>query len=160
MITQCSIASSKRKCSRNASRSRRTSRRGYQALLVATQADWARGEVREIKCRLCPDAKFKKWGAFKRHYDCMETHPLRIYFCEYCGDFFARSDSCQRHCKNRPDECIQVTPEEAYAKRRATQREHDNFIRRLKGCLGEEDIGMSFSKTIKDMYPDSSKEAH
>jgi hypothetical protein len=33
---------------------------GYQALLVATQADWARGTVREIKCRLCPNAKFKK----------------------------------------------------------------------------------------------------
>jgi len=55
-----------------------------------------------------------------------------------------------------------VTPEEAYAKRRATPREHNDFIRRLEGYLatGEEDIGMSFSKTIKDMYPDSSKEAH
>jgi hypothetical protein len=40
---------------------------GYRALLVATQADWARGAVREIKCRLCPDAKSKKWGKFKRH---------------------------------------------------------------------------------------------
>jgi hypothetical protein len=30
---------------------------------------------------------------------------------------------------------------------------------KLEGYLttGEEDIGMSFSKTIKDMYPDSSK---
>jgi hypothetical protein len=34
---------------------------GYQALLVATQANWACGAVREIKCRLCPDTKFKKW---------------------------------------------------------------------------------------------------
>jgi hypothetical protein len=42
---------------------------GYQALLAATKADWARGAVREIKCRLCPDAKFKKWGEFKRHCD-------------------------------------------------------------------------------------------
>jgi hypothetical protein len=37
-----------------------------------------------------------------------------------------------------------VTPEKADAKHRAMQREHD-------------DIGMSFSKVIKDMYPDSSK---
>jgi hypothetical protein len=52
-----------------------------------------------------------------------------------------------------------VTPEKADAKRRATQREHDKFIVKLEGYLttGEEDIGMSFSKTIKDMYPDSSK---
>lgn len=52
-----------------------------------------------------------------------------------------------------------MTPEKALAKRRATQREHDEFIRRLEGYLatGEEDIKMSFSKTIKDMYPDSSK---
>jgi hypothetical protein len=132
---------------------------GYQALLVATQADWARGAVRQIKCRLCPDAKFKKWGEFKRHCDSMETHPLTIYFCEHCGDYFARSDSCQRHCENRPAECLRVTPEKADAKRKATQREHDEFIRKLEGYLttGEEDIGMSFSKTIKDMYPDSSK---
>jgi hypothetical protein len=132
---------------------------GYRALLVATQADWARGAVREIKCRLCPDAKFKKWGGFRRHCECTETHPLTIFFCEHCGDYFARSDSCQRHCKNRPAECLRVTPEKADTKRRATQTEHDDFIRRLKGYLvtGEEDIGMSFSKTMKDMYPDSSK---
>jgi hypothetical protein len=132
---------------------------GYLALLVATQADWARGAVREIKCRLCPDAKFNKWGGFKRHCECTETHPLAIYFCEHCGDYFARSDSRQRHCENRPAECLRVTPEKADTKRRATQTEHDDFIRRLEGYLatGEEDIRMSFSKTMKDMYPDSSK---
>jgi hypothetical protein len=134
-------------------------RTGYRGLLVATQADWTRGAVREIKCRLCPDAEFKKWGEFKRHCECTETHPLTIYFCEYCGDYFARSDSCQRHCENRPPGCLRATPDEADAKRTATQREHDEFIRRLEGYLttGEEDIGVSFSKTIKDMYPKSSK---
>jgi hypothetical protein len=132
---------------------------GYRALLVATQADRARGAVREIKCRLCPDTKFKKWGKFKRHCDCAETHPLTIYFCEYCGDYFARSDSCQRHCENRPAECLRVSPEKADEKRRATQREHDEFISRLEGYLttGKEDIERPFSKIIKDMYPDSSK---
>ena len=33
---------------------------GYQALLVAMQAEWARGAVQEIKCRLCPNATFNK----------------------------------------------------------------------------------------------------
>ena len=39
------------------------------------------------------------------------------------------------------------------------EREHDRFMGRLEGYLttGEEDIGKSFSETIKDMYPDSSK---
>jgi hypothetical protein len=48
-----------------------------------------------------------------------------------------------------------VTHEKADAKRRA----HDMFIGRLEGYLtsGEEDIGMSFMKTVKDMYPNSSK---
>jgi hypothetical protein len=52
-----------------------------------------------------------------------------------------------------------VTTERADAKRRATQRAHDEFIGRLEGYLttGKEDIGMSFTETIKDMYPDSSK---
>jgi hypothetical protein len=47
------------------------------------------------------------------------------------------------------------TPEKADAKRRATQRAHDVFTGRLEGYLttGEEDIGMSFTKTIKDTYP-------
>ena len=130
----------------------------YQALLAATQADWERGAVREIKCRLCPGTKFNKWGGFKRHCDCTETHPLKIYFCEHCGDYFARSDSCQRHCENRPPECLRATPEKAEAKRRATEREHDAFIRRLKGYLTTgEDVGKPFSKAIKDVYPDSSK---
>ena len=131
----------------------------YQALLMATQADRARGAVREIKCRFCPDAKFKKWGKFKRHCECMEAHPFTVYFCEYCGDYFARSDSCQRHRVDRPRPCLQMKPEEADAKRRATEREHDRFMGRLEGYLttGEEDIGKSFSETIKDMYPDSSK---
>ncbi|KAI0279004.1 hypothetical protein BGY98DRAFT_970748 [Russula aff. rugulosa BPL654] len=48
---------------------------------------------------------------------------------------------------------------ESECKRRATPWAHDEFIGRLEGYLttGEEDIGMSFTKTIKDMYPDSSK---
>jgi hypothetical protein len=74
---------------------------GYQALLVATQTDRARGAVREIKCRLCPDAEFK------RHCDCTETHPLTIHFCGNCGDYFARSDACQRHYENRLPKCLQ-----------------------------------------------------
>jgi hypothetical protein len=52
-----------------------------------------------------------------------------------------------------------VTPEKADAKRKATQRAHDEFIGKFEGYLttGEEGIGTSFTKTIKDMYPDSSK---
>ena len=132
---------------------------GYQALLVATQVDWARGAVHQIKCRLCPGAKFKKWAEFKRHCDSTETHPLTIYFCERCGDYFARSDACQRHYENRLSRCLQVEHEKADAKRTATQRAHDQFIERLESFLttGEEDVGMSFTKTIKDMFPDSSK---
>ena len=131
---------------------------GYQALLMATQADRARGSICEIRCRLCPKTKFKKWGEFKRHCDSNEAHPLTIYFCEYCGDYFARSDARDRHRNKRPPQC-QGTHTEADEKRRTTQREHDKFIRRLEEYLttGENSVGMSFSKIIKDLYPDSSK---
>ena len=137
----------------------KTLKTGCQALLVATQADWARGVVREIKCRLCPDAKFKNWGKFRRHCDYVETHPLDIYDCKYCGTYFARIDSCERHEENRPDRCKQVTPKEVEEKRSATKRAHDEFKGRLEGFLttGEEGKGMSFSKTMKDMFPGSSK---
>jgi hypothetical protein len=131
---------------------------GCRALLMATQADRARGAVREIRCRLCPAARFKKWRQFKRHCEYTETHPLTIHFCDYCGDYFARSDACKRHREEPPRECCGAKPEDADAKRRATQREHEEFIRRLERYLTTgEDIWMSFSKIMKDMYPDSSK---
>ena len=131
---------------------------GYRALLVATQADRARGTVREIKCQLCPNAKFTKWRTFKRHCETMEAHLLTIYFCEHRGDYFARTDSCKRHCENRPPECFQVTREKVDEKRLATQTKHGEFMGRLERRLTTgEDIGTSFSKTIRDLYPGSSK---
>jgi hypothetical protein len=134
---------------------------GYKALLLATQADRARGAVLEIKCRLCPKAKFKTWAQFKRHCDSVETHPLTIYFCKYCGQHFARSDSRDRHSETWPSGCPQATSEEADAKCRETQRVHEAFTGKLKGYLtrsvGEVDIMTPFWKTIKDKYPKSSK---
>jgi len=38
-----------------------------RALLKATSDDWARGAIRVIKCRLCPDAGFGNFEIFKRH---------------------------------------------------------------------------------------------
>ncbi|KAI0276871.1 hypothetical protein BGY98DRAFT_1165832 [Russula aff. rugulosa BPL654] len=73
---------------------------GYRALLVATQANWARGAVREIKCRLCPKAKFKKWGEYKRHCDCTEMNLLLIYFCDCRWD---RCCECDRVVRIREE---------------------------------------------------------
>jgi hypothetical protein len=129
----------------------------YQALLVATRADLARGTIREIKCRLCPNTKFNEWGQFKRHCDCTESHPLKISFCEYCGDYFARSDSCQRHRENRPAQCRRVSPERAATKRKETLKAHREFLKIIIDSAGEEVIGMPFSKTMKGICPDSSK---
>jgi hypothetical protein len=72
---------------------------GYRLLLQASEADFARGAVQTIKCRLCPDTKLKDFEEFKRHCKTMETHPLELHFCDRCGDYFARSDSLKRHHK-------------------------------------------------------------
>ena len=132
---------------------------GYQALLMATQADRERGFISEIRCRLCPDTKFTKWEAFKRHCESTEMHPLTIYFCEYCGDYFGRSDACRRHREKRPPQCLGVTRKIADAKIRVTEREHDAFIARIEEYLitGEEGVGKPFSDIIKDLFPESSK---
>ena len=133
---------------------------GQRLLLVATEADLARGVVQEIKCRLCPDAKFNNFDRFKRHCDALEKHPLGINFCEYCGDFFARRDSLNRHRNKRPTECKSVTPEKAAAKRRVTQKAHNAFIERLEACLKRgEDVEARFSQIIKEKYPESAKKA-
>jgi len=48
---------------------------GHHALLATTQADRARGAVKEIKCRVCPDAQLNTWNGFKRHCETAEgTH--------------------------------------------------------------------------------------
>ena len=131
---------------------------GYSMLLAATEVDWARGAVDEIKCRLCPNSRFTKWEDFKRHCKVTEAHPLEISFCERCGDFFARSDSLKRHCNRPPYECLSVRPERAEEKRRETVRVHGDFMGRVERSLttGEE-IGPPFAHIIKQMYPESSK---
>jgi hypothetical protein len=131
---------------------------GYRLLLQASEADFARRAVQTIKCRLCPDTKLKDFEEFKRHCKTTETHPLEIHFCDRCGDFFARRDSLKRHLNQPPAECRKVTPVKAAEKRRVTEEEHENFIRRLEhGLTTGEGIGRSFSRIIKDKYPESSK---
>jgi hypothetical protein len=131
---------------------------GYRILLAATEADWARGAVEEIKCRLCANRGFKKWDDFQRHCKETEAHPISITFCNYCGDFFARTDSLKRHVDQRPAERLEVRPEKAEEKRRETERVHRDFMERVERSLttGEE-IGPPFAHIIKQMYPESSK---
>jgi len=130
----------------------------HSGLLDATAEDWARALVRELKCKLCPEAGFCNWEGFKRHCGQSEAHPSKVWFCDFCGDFFARIDSLKRHRKDRPAECLSVSPDEALAKRRATEKAHREFEARLTRCLKTgEDIGDPFSQIIIDMFPDSSK---
>ena len=93
---------------------------GYKALLVATQADWARGAVKEINCRVCPEARLNTWHRFKRHCETAEVHSLRTYFCDNCGNFFARNNSLKRHSEHPPVESLGIPPEKAEERKRMT----------------------------------------
>ncbi|KAH9955145.1 hypothetical protein BC827DRAFT_1238454, partial [Russula dissimulans] len=129
-----------------------------RALLEANSDDWARGTIRVIKCRLCPNVGFGNFERFTRHCNAAETHPASISFCEHCGDFFARPDSLKRHRKTRPPECYDVSPAKAETKRQETERVLGEFNERLMYCLkNDEDIGKRFADIIKEMYPGSSK---
>ncbi|KAI9451578.1 hypothetical protein F5148DRAFT_1333163 [Russula earlei] len=131
----------------------------HRSMLEATAADWARGAVRALKCRLCPDADFSNWEDYKRHSDTAEAHPRSISFCELCGDYFARGDSLVRHRKNPPPECRNVSPDVAENKRAATQKAHQEFAEGLAGLLKLNVVKgfRHFSKQMKGMYPKSSK---
>lgn len=48
----------------------------YRTLLAATEADWERGTIQLIMCRICPGTGFRTWEHFKRHCDTVETHRL------------------------------------------------------------------------------------
>jgi hypothetical protein len=144
----------------NISHIRKGIKERYRALLRGTSADWESGVtvIRQLKCQLCPGANFSNWEDFKRHCNTMEAHPLKILFCRYCGDFFARTDSLERHQRSRPPECFDITPDEAEAKRRETKRVHEVFKERLERCLKtNEEIGTPFAQIIREMYPNSSK---
>lgn len=61
---------------------------------------------------------FKTSEDFKRHCNTKEKYPLKIFFCDDCGDFFACPDSLERHRRKPPAECLSVTCEKADEKRR------------------------------------------
>jgi len=129
-----------------------------RTLLAATEADWEHGTIQGIMCRLCLGTKFGTWEHFKRHCDTAEAHPLKIAFCDRCGDFFARSDSLGRHRNKPPLRCRNAKQEETAQKRPATERAHKEFKEKLESCkkTGEE-VGMHFAQVIKTMFPESSK---
>ena len=130
----------------------------HRSFLAASSEDLERHTVKELKCRLCPRAGFSNWEDFKRHCDVNEAHPLEIWFCQYCGDFFARKDALKRHEEKRPRTCYNVSQAEAEVKRTATKQAHDAFPETLEKCLGSSgETWEPFSKTITDMFPKSSK---
>ena len=130
----------------------------HKMFLQATVADFARGAVQTIQCRVCPEARFRDFGEFKRHCKTSETHPLSIHFCDRCGVYFARSDSCTWHHRQRLKECLKVTLEEAAMKRQRTEDEHGKFVQRLRHNLKTGgNIGLTFTQTMKRIYPDSVK---
>jgi hypothetical protein len=108
----------------------------YRSLLQVSTAELARGAVKTIKCRICPDTKLKNFEEFKRrHCKTCETHPLEIHFCDRCAIFFARGDALKRHCNQSPTGCHEVSPVEAAEKRQVTGKLHEDFIRRLEHGL-------------------------
>ena len=130
----------------------------HQALLAATPADWRRGTVDILKCRLCPRADFNGWEDFRRHCDTAEAHPWEIAFCDRCGDFFARNDSLSRHRRQPPKACTSVSADRAEFKQRETNRELGEFKARLDRSMKTgERLGLPFSHIIKAMFPESSK---
>ena len=135
-----------------------TPKEKYQTLLAATQADWKRGAVGVLKCRLCHGMGFRDWERFMRHCDMTKADPWSSPFCARRGDFFARSDSLWRDRNNPPSVCIEVTPDETELKRRETNRVHEEFKEWEKHCPETgEDLGTPFSHIIKHMFPESSK---
>ena len=130
----------------------------YKRFLEATSEDFRRGTLDELKCKLCPTAGFSTWDDFVRHCKTTKSHPLKLFFCDNCGDFFARHDSLKRHCKNRPSRCFGVALHEAEKKRRETERIHEQFKKNLDAYLEtNEGAWTTFTQVIKEKYPGTSK---
>jgi hypothetical protein len=130
----------------------------YKLFLDATSEDFERGTLHVVKCKLCPRANFKTWDHFTRHCKTTELHPLRLLFCNHCGDFFARGDSLERHSHNRASECRDILQHEAEAKRNETISIHREFLNSTKAYLKTNQGTWSpFAQVVKERYPNSSK---
>jgi hypothetical protein len=132
----------------------------HRLLLEASEADFARGAVQEVKCRFCPDTKLKGFEGFKRHCKSSEAHPEEIHFCDLCGEFFARLDALKRH-GSPLHECrgSEVTPAMAAEKRKVTKKIHKDFTRQLEHALRTGNVkGMKgFAQLVKEKFLKSSK---
>jgi hypothetical protein len=130
----------------------------YRQFLEATSEDFERGTLHVVKCKLCPGVTFKTWDHFTRHCKTAELHPLRLLFCDHCGDFFARGDSLERHSSNRPSECHDISQQEAETKRSETRAIHREFLNNTKAYLeANQGTWTPFAQVIKEKYPGSSK---
>ena len=129
-------------------------------MLQTTQADEDRGAVRQIRCKLCPQARLGTWETFKRHCKSCERHPSDLRFCPKCGDYFARPDSGIRHHKEKKyqDACLSTSQDEAREKKQLAERVLRKFEAKLQRCLRNgEDIGSGFSKIMNKVLTNTSK---
>ena len=95
---------------------------------------------------------------FKRHCESTKVHSLKIYLVT-TADSFARRDSLQRHRGHPPNTPASRPQAKANESRRENHNTQDELMTMLRGFsrTGEE-MGMTFSQIIRDMYPDSSKD--
>ena len=130
----------------------------YMPFLEATSEDFAQGFLYVLKCKLCPRADFRTWDNFVRHCKTAEAHPLKIFFCERCGTFFARHESLKLHREKLLSACVSFPPPDAEDKRKETKRIHEEFKKNLKNYLEtNEGNWKPFAQIVKEKYPKSSK---
>lgn len=122
-----------------------------QQMMLRITGDEARHQaVHTINCKFCPDVALGSWKRYQRHCDESEAHPVKLTYCDLCGDHFARGDSLKRHArrKNR-DDCLSTRPYDAAMKRTTTQWHLDHFNARFEHCLRTgEALGLRFAEII------------
>ena len=124
----------------------RTLTERHRSMLLTTQAERERGGVRTIKCKLCPDVPFSSWAMFRRHCKECEMHPVELRYCS-CGDYYARSDSGNRHQNSKEDACRKTSHEKVMEKKEKIGRLFKAFEARLAQCLdSREKIEHTFSQ--------------
>ena len=128
-----------------------------RSMLQMTQAERERGAVRTIICKLCPKASLRTWATFQRHCKTCKKHPFELHFCCSCGDYFARSDSRDRHEKEQDSNTSHLN-HDAMEKKEKVERLFKAFDTRLTHCLKNgEKIQPMFSDAINKMTNTSKK---
>lgn len=103
-----------------------------QLMLGITEDEAKHRAVHRIKCKFCPNVTLGSWQCYQRHCNESENHPVKLNFCNRCGDHFGRPNSLKRHLGGK--NCPRRSRDDSEGSKRKLNLHLNDFNARLERC--------------------------